>query len=844
MDGNYASENNEESTESRASNDNISVIGNQPTSVPNVSSTTNNTVPFNTVTVSSYAAASQSTRPPLQQLPKPTMSASNIPQNFWTNQLRQILTQHENGARILIIMRGVPGSGKSFLAKKIIDAMYGIESQQNYNLHILSTDHFFIQRGVYVFNKYKLGDAHAWNQNRAREAMSKGTSPIIIDNTNIECFEMGPYVIEGVRNGYIVEVVEPNTPWARKANQLVRRNTHNVPIHTIRRMLDNYENGITGAVLMKRFNCYYAHRMQPPVLRNNPPIIQSPPLVLNPVQNETRSSNFEDNTAKEIQERELSQEMAQPTTSKAHLSESISIINVEKESTVVRENKESTNIDVERLQKDDTNETDQTSDTNQIDDTNEADKRLQINENYKFIEIQRTLEEMERVEKEWEESEDWEDNLKNSPKNDKQPIDSKPQRKNKRSRTTTAEKLFPNAEECQDWSKISMFLSSWEEDRSSAVTQQASPVKEINSRGTIVEAGDTDISNLKHSFKIITAIPRNINEFYAASTNSKIPEKWMLDKSTSTNNNELLTDNHRCQHEEQHFESFRKLFKYVARSDLRDIFDNCCGDVNWAVDIVLDGVENKRLSTVNDGDVVSDTEDEAHNVELCQCLSAYGILPGNNEPTSINRQTDSEKSDKTSSPSLQMRKVKRDAVVSEASMELKRQIEQNVVIPDSHYSQHCLKIRRIRRGEDDSQENVNIEKTTLENSDQPPVESDIIQIPSTSGNRESVVDTNNSNVPSTSKADNTETSDDESYVGLEDVENTVNVNLGKEFIAQLDQLFGRNMEYPANVNARINMPMSLLNEINALWVESLMHQLEQDAKQSELMIQQDEEFAR
>lgn len=804
MDGNSASVNEENEGSSSTPGNNVDVNPTESNlqAVPTSSRIAQESVSNNTENIPSYVKASQNSRPQIQLKPKATTSTSNMAKNFWTNQIRQIVAQNESGTRILIIMRGVPGSGKSFIAKQIISAIYGTQLTQHYFSHVLSTDDFFINRGVYCFNKYRLAEAHAWNKNRAQQSMREGVSPVIIDNTNIEVWEMEPYVREGVANGYVVEIVEPNTPWARKANELVRRNTHNVPIQTIRKMLDNYENGITGAVLMRKLNCYYDHRKQPPVLRNIPGV--------------------------------------------SCTSQSLSIGT---ENVKTTKHSEGAQINGD-ISSDDNNKepssTDKYEKNNSCMHKDEQDLKYNTTEaNDKIAEINKTLEEMEKVEEEWETGESWDDNsMKTNKKNYEQTqkvLDSKPQRKNKGPRPIAGETLFPNAQDCQDWSKISMFLPSWNEGGSSSVTKHISPVVEKVSRSTSIEVGDTDTSNSKSDLKIINAVTRDINESYVASKNNKIPEKWMLDKSTSTNNNELSTNNYRCQNEEQHFSSFRKLFKHVTRSDLRDIFDHCCGDVNWAVEIVLDGVENNRFGKVAEGDQASDAEDDSQDMELCQCLSAYGVLPGVNELTTTNQITDSERSAKTSSPSLQMKKAKRETVVSEASLELKRKIEQNIVIPDSMYSPHNLKIRNIRRGDDGPELSNNTSNTSSQDAEQKPnVSNNDEQTPSTSNYRATEPD---SNTPSTSKEDDAESSDDE-YIGMDDQEKTANVNLGTEFIQQLDVLFGRTIDYPSNVNPTVRMPMSILNEINALWVESLMHQLGEDARQTEMMIKQDEEFAR
>lgn len=96
--------------------------------------------------------------------------------------------------RILVIMRGVPGSGKSSLARKLQG-----------NGVVLSTDDYFTNNyGDYYFDPRTLPEAHSWNQRRADREMKASTNPIVIDNTNLEAWEMQPYVCMALRYQLLV----------------------------------------------------------------------------------------------------------------------------------------------------------------------------------------------------------------------------------------------------------------------------------------------------------------------------------------------------------------------------------------------------------------------------------------------------------------------------------------------------------------------------------------------------------------------------------------------------------------------------------------------------------------
>ncbi|XP_074131394.1 NEDD4-binding protein 2 isoform X2 [Sminthopsis crassicaudata] len=137
----------------------------------------------------------------------------------------------------LVLLRGLPGSGKSFLARKLLE--------ENPNGIILSSDDFFYKNGQYQFDGNLLGEAHEWNQKRAKEALEKKVSPIIIDNTNLQAWEMKPYIIMSQKHKYKVHFREPDTWWKFKPKELARRNIHGVTKEKIVRMLEHYERYVS-----------------------------------------------------------------------------------------------------------------------------------------------------------------------------------------------------------------------------------------------------------------------------------------------------------------------------------------------------------------------------------------------------------------------------------------------------------------------------------------------------------------------------------------------------------------------------------------------------------------------
>ncbi|KAI2656367.1 NEDD4-binding protein 2-like 2 [Labeo rohita] len=153
-----------------------------------------------------------------------------------------IIMKMTNISIIIIMLWGVPGSGKSTLGRELLSTgPSGV---------ILSTDDYFFQDNRYEFDSALLGDAHDWNQKRAEQAMLEGRSPIIIDNTNVKAWEMKPYVEMALDNGYRVDFLEPDTRWKYDPAQLEKRNKHGVPRETIAKMLDGFERPMNVDIVM------------------------------------------------------------------------------------------------------------------------------------------------------------------------------------------------------------------------------------------------------------------------------------------------------------------------------------------------------------------------------------------------------------------------------------------------------------------------------------------------------------------------------------------------------------------------------------------------------------------
>jgi len=134
----------------------------------------------------------------------------------------------------VIIQRGVPGQGKSFLTAQLTKSV----DQNKYA--VCSADHFMHVNGVYQFEQKKLGYAHAKCREKFDDALRRQVPLIIVDNTNTVFSEMKPYIEAANDNKYEILLMEPQTEWAKDPQECFKRNQHGVPLAAIERMLARF----------------------------------------------------------------------------------------------------------------------------------------------------------------------------------------------------------------------------------------------------------------------------------------------------------------------------------------------------------------------------------------------------------------------------------------------------------------------------------------------------------------------------------------------------------------------------------------------------------------------------
>jgi len=126
----------------------------------------------------------------------------------------------------LYLLRGLPGSGKTTLAKSI----GGIH---------MEADQYFMEDGVYNFDATKLKLAHNYCQNQTSAWMKTdgeqvNVDKIVVSNTFTQEWEMKAYYDLAKEHGYTVYslIVE---------NRHEGENIHGVPVEALDRMENRFE---------------------------------------------------------------------------------------------------------------------------------------------------------------------------------------------------------------------------------------------------------------------------------------------------------------------------------------------------------------------------------------------------------------------------------------------------------------------------------------------------------------------------------------------------------------------------------------------------------------------------
>ncbi|MDB4490103.1 ATP-binding protein [bacterium] len=130
--------------------------------------------------------------------------------------------------RQLILIRGLPGSGKTTVAKTLdVDVIH-------------EADNFFITDGSYKFNQQQLPQAHKQCQDLTLQSL-KDDKKVAVCNTFSRQWELEPYIKIGKQTNTKMLIIDLSDQLLTD-HQLAERNVHLVPIQVISNMRQRWQS--------------------------------------------------------------------------------------------------------------------------------------------------------------------------------------------------------------------------------------------------------------------------------------------------------------------------------------------------------------------------------------------------------------------------------------------------------------------------------------------------------------------------------------------------------------------------------------------------------------------------
>lgn len=168
-------------------------------------------------------------------------------ENVETNSLGVAVTRP---SQELIVMRGIPGAGKSTKAKSLVRE--GVIHSTDTVIERKGDYREFFAKMVETKNFAPLSRAHSTNLKEAIASMKAGVSPVVVDNTNIKMNEAKGYVVAALEMGFSdsnIKFVDVGTG-GLTAEGLAGRNTHGVPLEKIEQMMASHKG--QGEITLKK----------------------------------------------------------------------------------------------------------------------------------------------------------------------------------------------------------------------------------------------------------------------------------------------------------------------------------------------------------------------------------------------------------------------------------------------------------------------------------------------------------------------------------------------------------------------------------------------------------------
>ncbi|DBA01935.1 TPA: hypothetical protein N0F65_006668 [Lagenidium giganteum] len=169
-------------------------------------------------------------------------------------------------AKAVVILRGIPGSGKSSLARDLT----AIGEAQHVGCVTCSADLTFETQRGYMFDAAKIGDAHATCQAQFLQALhDPAVRVVIVDNTHTQLWEYEQYETmtrEQGEPGTRVHLLEMRCRDVIVCAQMAARNSHGVPVAKVLQMYHRWTRDDRAHVFEPSFEHALVNRN--PISRN------------------------------------------------------------------------------------------------------------------------------------------------------------------------------------------------------------------------------------------------------------------------------------------------------------------------------------------------------------------------------------------------------------------------------------------------------------------------------------------------------------------------------------------------------------------------------------------------
>ena len=135
--------------------------------------------------------------------------------------------------KTLVLIRGLPGSGKTTLAKAYLSFFTkGLLPWDRLRAGHYETDMFFYRNGTYQYNSDLLEVAQRQCLAQTEAGMRQNLDLVVVSNAFIRLWELEPYIKLANALGYIVQEIIVNAPF---------QNVHGVPSDVIEKMRKHFQ---------------------------------------------------------------------------------------------------------------------------------------------------------------------------------------------------------------------------------------------------------------------------------------------------------------------------------------------------------------------------------------------------------------------------------------------------------------------------------------------------------------------------------------------------------------------------------------------------------------------------